>query len=89
MDPDIEFKFQGIGYTVSSEALELKRIVLPDRRILKFQYWFEFDDRPPQIFGLHEVPFLNTVDLSSEQIAQQVNGALASQIPTKEGEENF
>jgi hypothetical protein len=83
MDPDIDFVFQGVCYTVSRKALDLKKIVLPDGRVLEIYGSFEFDDRPPQIFHLNELPNLKTADVSPEEIAQQVKGFLAQPVSAK------
>ncbi len=71
MDPDIVFKFEGKWFSVPSTAYDLKRIVLPDGRVLEAESWL------PRPVGLHLVPVTFSKSVL-DRIASEANGAVAA-----------
>lgn len=74
MDPDIEFTYEDISYTVSSRAFIFDLIILPDKRALEVYGWTE--SQPPSPIELHEVPHI-FMNFSPEEIATQLGGVVA------------
>jgi hypothetical protein len=73
MDPDIEFEFEGVKYTVSSKAFWCNRIELPDRRLLAAEGWSA--DEPPVPRGLHEIDRRTTKRHFTNSVLAQVKNA--------------
>lgn len=75
MDPDIEFEFEGVSYTVSSKAYDCDLIILPDGRALDVYGWTESE--PPSPIKLGEVPHIFMSYYTPEQIASRLGGVVA------------
>ena len=77
MEPNISFTYEGKRYSVSHEAYDLDRIVLPDGRVLQVEAWKEIS--PPQPVGLREVPTVFSSN-TPEDIATLMNGVVAEEV---------
>lgn len=80
MNNMISFVWDGKSYEVSNKAYDLDRIVLPDGRILQVASWLE--TFPVQLGEVYEVEH-TLRHLSAEEIAQYMNGVLATEVTTK------
>lgn len=74
MDPNIEFRFDEVDYTVSHEAYDLELIVLPDGRVLVVNGWRESE--PPIPIELKEIDH-GLSHLDPAEIAQRLDGVVA------------
>lgn len=74
MDPDIEFVYEGVPYTVSSRAYDTDLIILPDGRALEVYGWSETE--PPSPIELHQVHHLYT-GFTPADIADMMGGVVA------------
>ena len=75
MDPNIEFTWKGIRYTVESRACPGPFIVLPGGTLLQVDQWI--DGYPPQVGVAHEVKH-SMGNMLLGQIAEQFGGKVAS-----------
>jgi len=81
VSPWIDFKYQGIAYTVSSEVFNQdKKIVLPDGRVLEVLSWGGVTNprRPfkPEPVEIKFIPH-RYYKATPQQIARKVGGVLA------------